>query len=134
MRDAPQSGIRVDQIDHVELFAPSRKDAAAWYGRVLGLDVVAEYERWAEDPGGPLMISTDGGGTKLALFRGAPQGSRETAGFRRVAFRVDAATFAEFLRRLPDLGLIDDRGRVVTPDLTVDHDMAYSIWGCPTVR
>ncbi len=129
MNDPPSnSGFRVDQIDHVELFVPDQHQAADWYRRVLGLDVVPEYEHWAEDPRGPLMISTDRGRTKLALFQGAPQGSRETAGFHLVAFRVGAVAFAEFLRRLPNLDLTDHRGRHVTADLVVDHEKAYSIY------
>jgi catechol 2,3-dioxygenase-like lactoylglutathione lyase family enzyme len=70
-------GFAVDQIDHVELFVPDRYQAAEWYRRVLGLKVVAEYEHWASDPRGPLMISSDGGHTKLALFQGTPQGERD---------------------------------------------------------
>ena len=129
MSNSPSSsGFRVDQIDHVELFVPDRRQAADWYRRVLGLDVVPEYEHWAKDPRGPLMISSDSGSTKLALFQGAPQGSRETAGFHLVAFRVGAVTFADFLRRLPDLDLTDHRGRNVTADLVVDHEQAYSIY------
>ena len=31
---------RVLQIDHVELFVPDRQEAADWYCRVLGLQVV----------------------------------------------------------------------------------------------
>ena len=62
------NSFRVDQVDHVELFVPDRKEAARWYGRVLGLVVVPEYESWAQDVQGPLMISSDGGSTKLALF------------------------------------------------------------------
>ena len=57
------------QIDHVELFVPDRYEAARWYERVLGLRVVPEFEPWATG-GGPLMISTDEGNTKLALFEG----------------------------------------------------------------
>jgi catechol 2,3-dioxygenase-like lactoylglutathione lyase family enzyme len=121
---------RVDQIDHVELFVPDRGRAADWYRRVLGLDVVPEYEHWSRDPRGPLMISSDNGSTKLALFEGTPQGPRETAGFHRVAFRVGAAAFGEFLRRLSDLDLTDDRGRQVTAALVVDHDASYSIYFC----
>ena len=129
MNDLPSSsGFRVAQIDHVELFVPDRRQAADWYRRVLGLDVVPEYEHWAEDPRGPLMISSDGGSTKLALFQGAPQGPRETAGFHLVAFRVGAVIFAEFLRRLSGLDLTDHRGRHVTADLVVDHEGAYSIY------
>lgn len=131
MNDSPSSdGFRVEQIDHVELFVPNREQAAEWYRRVLGLDLVAEYAHWARDPRGPLMISGDSGSTKLALFEGAPQGPRKTAGFHRVAFRVGAAAFAEFLRRLPDLDLTDDRGRHVTSELVVDHESAYSIYLC----
>jgi catechol 2,3-dioxygenase-like lactoylglutathione lyase family enzyme len=129
--DSPSSdGFRVDQIDHVELFVPDRREAAEWYHRVLGLEVVPAYEHWARDNRGPLMISSDSGSTKLALFEGAPQGSRETAGFHRVAFRVEALVFGEFLRRLPDLDLTDDRGRQVTAELVVDHEASYSIYFC----
>jgi catechol 2,3-dioxygenase-like lactoylglutathione lyase family enzyme len=46
---------RVLQIDHVELFVPDRHEAARWYERVLGLQIVPEYEPWATG-GGPLMI------------------------------------------------------------------------------
>ena len=121
-------GFRVEQIDHVELFVPDRRQAAEWYRRVLGLEVVPGYEHWAEDPGGPLMISSDNGSTKLALFRGTPRGTRETAGFHLVAFRVGAEAFAEFLKRLPELELIDHRGRQLTADLVADHEQAYSIY------
>ena len=124
------TGVRVDQIDHVELFVPDRYQAAEWYLRVLGLKVVPEYEHWAEDPRGPLMISSDGGSTKLALFQGGPQGSRETAGFHLVAFRVSAADFGSFLDKLPALDLINQRGQRVTADLAVDHAAAYSIYFC----
>src|SRR5918993_6010989 len=97
---------KVLQIDHVELFVPDRYDAAKWYERVLGLQIVAECEPWAV-AGGPLMISSDGGSTKLALFEGQPAASGPTAAFRRVAFRVNAGGFADFIRRLPDLALTD---------------------------
>ncbi len=121
---------RVEQIDHVEFFVPKRREAAAWYQRAFGLDIVPEYEHWADNPGGPLMISSDGGGTKLALFRGAPQAERKTAGFHLVAFRVGADGFMDFLRRLPELDLEDSRGRRVTADLVSDHGKAFSIYFC----
>ncbi len=129
MNNSPsRSPFRVDQIDHVEFFVPRRRQAAAWYARVLGLEIVPEYEHWAEDPGGPLMISSDGGSTQLALFRGTPQEDRETAGFHLVAFRVGAAGFVEFLRKLPELELVDHQGRQVTADLTSDHGKAFSVY------
>jgi catechol 2,3-dioxygenase-like lactoylglutathione lyase family enzyme len=118
----------VIRIDHVELFVPDRREASEWYRRVLGLEVVPEYEHWASDPRGPLMISSDGGDTKLALFEGPPQGSRETAGFHLVAFRMDARGFRDFLYRLDSLELMNHRGQRVTAALVSDHTAAWSIY------
>jgi catechol 2,3-dioxygenase-like lactoylglutathione lyase family enzyme len=120
---------KVQQIDHVELYVPDRYEAAGWYERVLGLQIVRECEGWAAD-GGPLMISSDAGSTKLALFEGrpAPPPATLTAAFHRVAFRVSGGGFSEFLRRLPELALEDSRQRPVTADSVVDHRQAYSIY------
>jgi catechol 2,3-dioxygenase-like lactoylglutathione lyase family enzyme len=115
---------RVAQIDHVELFVPDRRAAAAWYAEVLGLAPLASAEKWAADPGGPLMISPDGGRTKLALFQGEPQGSRPTAGFHRVAFRVSGPDFLIFLGRAERLGL----GEGQLPVRVVDHETAFSAY------
>src|SRR4026208_2179169 len=129
MNDSRTSGgCHAEPVDHVELFVPDRYEAAKWYERVLGLKIVGEYEHWAADPRGPLMISSDSGNTKLALFQGTPQGSRETAGYHLVAFRVGAADFKRFLDRLPHLNLIDHRGQAVVRDLVRDHTAAYSLY------
>jgi len=118
------------QIDHVELFVPDRREAAAWYQAVLGLTVVGDFEHWVENPRGPLMISSDSGRTKLALFQGQPQGARETAGFHRVAFSAAAVDFDRFLKELRRLNLTDSDGHTVTPDDVVDHQAAYSLYFC----
>ena len=122
------SDFRVEQVDHVEMFVPDRHEAARWYRRVLGWRIVPEYEHWADYPQGPLMISSDGGNTKLALFTGTSQGERPTVGFHLVAFRVDGAGFLAFLDRLESLALIDHRGREVARALAVDHGAAFSIY------
>ena len=70
---------KVLQIDHVELFVPDRYEAARWYEHALGLQVVPGCEPWAAG-GGPLMISSDGGSTKLALFEGTACGERPDRG------------------------------------------------------
>ena len=115
-------------IDHVELFVPDRQEAARWYREVLGLEVLPGYREWFDDPRGPLMISSDGGTTKLALFTGEPQGDRQTAGFHLVAFRLDAREFLAFLEKLPALRLRDHLERNVTRDLVKDHDQALSLY------
>jgi catechol 2,3-dioxygenase-like lactoylglutathione lyase family enzyme len=115
---------RVAQIDHVELFVPDRHSAAAWYSEVLGLTPLSGAEKWAADPRGPLMISPDGGGTKLALFQGEPQGDRPTAGFHRVAFRVSGADFLTFLNRAEQL----DLGEGPLSVRVMDHESAFSAY------
>ena len=124
------AGVKVDQIDHVELVVPDRHQAAQWYLRVLGLKVVSGFEQWADDPRGPLMISSDGGSTKLALFQGERPGSKEAGAFQLVAFRVGAVEFGRFLDRLSELNLTNYRGQRVTADLVVDHGASYSIYFC----
>ena len=120
----------VGSLDHVELFVPDRYEAASWYEHALGLEIVEECRPWADNPQGPLMISSDGGATKLALFTGEPQRARETAGFHRVAFVVDGRGFLAFLERVPGLTLQDHQGRPVHADAAVDHQQAYSVYFC----
>ena len=117
---------RVQQIDHVELVVPEQYEAAAWYEQVLGLEIVKGFEEWATD--GPLMISTDGGSTMLALFKRTPEREQESFRHRRVAFRVDGPGFMQFLQRLERLVIQNDRGRRLTADQVIDHDQAYSIY------
>lgn len=115
---------RVEGIDHVELVVLDRDEAARWYERVLGLTVCAEYAFWA-DEGGPLMISSDDGRTKLALFEGTP---RHAPSPKRIAFRTDADGFQRFLDRLPALDLVDGDGHRVTKTDIVDHDASVSLY------
>ena len=111
----------VEQIDHVEVLVPDIEEAASWYERVLGLTVVRGLE-WTE----PLMISSDGGSTKVALFRDTPQA--ENVGWRRLAFRVSGAAFLEFLGRLDDVPVVSSGGSTVTAGDIVDHDVCWSIY------
>jgi catechol 2,3-dioxygenase-like lactoylglutathione lyase family enzyme len=110
------------QLDHVELFVPSRWEAAKWYERVLGFGVVEEHVDWATE-WGPLMISNDGGATKIALFRGPAQEDSEVSGLRRLAFRSHAEGFLRF---------IDTSGEWRTPPLSrsdvEDYRRAFSVY------
>jgi catechol 2,3-dioxygenase-like lactoylglutathione lyase family enzyme len=120
---------KVEQIDHVELFVPDRQEAARWYESTLGLVVVSEFEPWAEDARGPLMISC-GGGTKLALFTGEPQGPRPTAGFDRVAFRVDGPRLFEFLEQTASAPVFTEAGEEERSPALRDHGQAFSLYFC----
>ena len=111
-------------LDHVELFVPDRAEAADWYARVLGCRPVSGTEQWATHPQGPLMLSPDGGRTKLALFAGEPQRSRPTAGFHRVAFRLTGAEWLGFVARLTELGLREGSGA----PRVVDHTGVWSVY------
>ena len=124
----------VDQIDHVELVVPDRYAAAAWYQRVLGLTIIPEFEFWAEDPRGPLMIGTRSAGTKLALFEGESRGAEKGVGFHLVAFRVPGDRMLQFVEHAEALGLLDPHGRPVTAESLVDHEQAFSIYFCDPGR
>lgn len=135
---------RVQQLDHVELFVPDRYAAARWYEEIFGLEIVCEVEHWANDPHGPLMISSDGGNTKLALFERKPPplrilsfiwkrgggGNRETAGHHRVAFRVDGQGFLSFRDRAKEHSVFAEDGKPQKSLEVIDHDSAYSVYFC----
>jgi len=124
----PDKPFRVQQIDHVELFVPDQYEAAQWYEKALGLTILPQYEDWAES--GPLMISSNDGGTMLALFKGEPPGSRKTIGHHLVAFRVDGPGFMHFLEHITMVTLFNSDGHRLSREHVVDHDQAWSIYFC----
>ncbi len=109
-------------IDHIELFVPSREQAAEWYGQVFGFQVLEEHRDWAVE-GGPLMISGDGGKTKIALFKGLAQGQEEVRGFKRLAFRVSDS---EFLRFIHSSGTW--RATPLDREDIADHEKSISVY------
>lgn len=116
---------RVLQIDHVELIVPDQYEAAEWYREVFGLEIIREFEFWADD--GPLMLTTPEAGTKLALFKGTPPQS--VTGFVTLAFRVNADGFLQFRERIEGLNLSNQRGVKLTRDnAVVDHTLSWSIY------
>ena len=127
VRQVSDSPYRVQQLDHVELFVPDRYQAARWYEQVLGLTILEEYEYWAADPSGPLMISSDGGNTKVALFEHA-QLSAQRGGYDQVAFRVSGPGFLAFIARFGEqLELYNEQGQRLSRDNVRDHRGAYSV-------
>lgn len=104
--------------DHIELLVPDRAAALAWYREWFDFVPIPQPDEWAKN--GPIMVSPDGGDTKLALFTGEPQAAAEERGWRRVAFRVTAGEFAAFARRY--------RASGQTLQGPVDHQTAWSVY------
>jgi catechol 2,3-dioxygenase-like lactoylglutathione lyase family enzyme len=119
---------RVGALDHVELLVPDRYEAAAWYEKVFGLEIVKAYEDWCEPNRGPLMVSSDGGQTMLALYRGEPQAENAEAGRRLVAFRVSGAQFLAFLDRAATVDLADGERLDLTRADATDRGHAMSVY------
>lgn len=115
-------GARVGGIDHVELTVSDREAAAAWFADVLGLERYEPLSSWAEN--GPLMLTSDGGATKLALFEDESKTPDAATSTDRVAFGIDGAGFLAFVDRVADRSDVEVGGRA---DI-VDHDLAYSVY------
>lgn len=125
---------RVEGIDHVELLVSNRQRAIDWYGEVFGLEMLDEFVRWV-DTNGPVVLSSDDGETKLAVFEveeDAARRSDESTGsrFRRVAFGVSGDGFLTFLDRCDELELFDDDGALLEELQVVDHELAFSTYFC----
>jgi catechol 2,3-dioxygenase-like lactoylglutathione lyase family enzyme len=113
---------KVAQIDHIHVHVANQREAAAWYQKVLGLEILPEHEDWAIG-GGPLTISSDGGNTAIALF------ARDNAATRTViAYRVSGQGFIEFLSRLAELDLKGRNNEIVGENDVFDHDHSFSIY------
>ena len=106
------------RIDHVELFVPDREAAVSWYAEWLGFAAMREHAAWVAT--GPVMITNDGGFTKIALFTGEPQGDADVRGWRRLAFGLDADRFIAFVERYRESGQALNG--------PVDHHTAWSAY------
>jgi catechol 2,3-dioxygenase-like lactoylglutathione lyase family enzyme len=114
---------KVDQIDHIHVYVAERYEAAEWYKRVLGMEIVKSHENWAVQ-GGPLTISSDGGKTGIALFARPKDGKNHST----IAYRISGQSFLDFLDRLPELGLSLGEDKIISRSDVVDHDHSYSIY------
>jgi catechol 2,3-dioxygenase-like lactoylglutathione lyase family enzyme len=131
--------LEVDSLDHVETLVPDLEEGKAWLERCFGLHEL-EHFREAAGPAGPVMLSSDEGYTKVALFQGDPRGFEGTRGHRLVAFRVDGKALVRFLDYAHRVPVHGDDGRPVRapgaseeagPALVVhDHDVALSVYFC----
>lgn len=117
------------QIDHVHIYVPSRHEAAKWYEKIFGFNIIKEFEFWATE-GGPLMISADEGNTKLALFSDISQNNQSNTKQSTVALRIDGPEFLSFLGRLNTHKVFNENNEQITSRNVVDHGIAFSIYFC----
>ena len=122
-----EDDFQVDRMDNVTLFVPDRYEAAQWLEEVLGLEIRPEYEEWAADEEGPLMISPGSGKTMLAVCKEQPEQSNEVDIHQHIAFRVDGDKFLQFLDGIEELSLTDADGEPVTKDDIIDFDLSFAI-------
>jgi len=105
--------LRLESIDHVHVYTPDRTRAERWYGCVLGLTIVSEFEHWATKDG-PLFLSNPERSVSLALFERPPQPTRST-----IAFRVSGKDFMAWRTHLREtLGSVEE----------VDHAGSWSLY------
>jgi hypothetical protein len=45
----PNEPFRVQQVDHIERYVPDQYGAAAWYEEALGIEIMKDYEFWANE-------------------------------------------------------------------------------------
>jgi catechol 2,3-dioxygenase-like lactoylglutathione lyase family enzyme len=118
------SDFRVARLDHVHVTVKNRGAAVRWYGDILGLRPLYDYTEHG-DPHGPVVISSDGGETHLALF----EAKSEFKPGQVIAFRVKADGFMAFLDRLDALKLYA-LGRPVMRKDVADHGNSWSVYFC----
>ncbi len=114
----------VQRLDHVHVSVSNRSAAIAWYRKVMGLKKHYDYTEHG-DPHGPVMLSSDGGDTHLALFE-----TKRVTPAATIAFRIDGAGFLEFLHRLSTLELRDSKGARVSKGDLSDHGNSWSVYFC----
>ena len=112
--------IEISALDHVHLYAAEPEAAAAWYGRVLGLQVLPS-SKWLK--GGKYM-ATPRGQYCATLFPGKPPSD----GDHKTAFRVSGRVFISFGEQLPHTDITGRTGTLLQSSDASDHDLAISYY------
>ncbi|MEM9969616.1 MAG: VOC family protein [Pseudomonadota bacterium] len=112
--------VEISALDHVHLYVAEPDAAAAWYGRVLGLQVLPASKRLH---GGKYM-ATPRGQYCATIFPGKPPSD----GDHTTAFRVPGRVFMEFGEQLPHPDVAARSGTALRPEEAADHDLAFSYY------
>ncbi len=116
------TGIKVSALDHVHLYVADPPAAAAWYGRVLGLQI---HPSTAQLKGKDhLYMATARGQYCATIFPGKPPSD----GDHTTAFRVPGSAFIAFGDSLPDPDIIARHGSPLRTEEADDHGLAWSYY------
>ncbi len=112
--------VEVSALDHVHLYVADPEAAAAWYGRILGLQVLPSSKRLH---GGKYM-ATPRGQYCATIFPGSPPSD----GDHTTAFRVPGRVFIAFGEALPHPQVAGRSGQPLQAKEAADHDLAFSFY------
>lgn len=112
--------VEISALDHVHLYVADPEAAAAWYGRVLGLQVLPSSQRLH---GGKYM-ATPRGQYCATIFPGNPPSD----GDHTTAFRVPGRLFIAFGEQLPHADVSGRSGTPLRANEAADHDLAFSYY------
>ncbi|MEM9248420.1 MAG: VOC family protein [Pseudomonadota bacterium] len=119
-RDAATPVVAVAALDHVHLYVADPDAAAAWYGRILGLQVLPSSARLI---GGKYM-ATPRGQYCATIFKGAPPSD----GDHTTAFRLMGRGFIQFGESLPNAEIAGRHGGPLARHEADDHGLAWSYY------
>lgn len=114
------SMVEISALDHVHLYVADPETAAAWYQRVLGLQVLPSSRRLH---GGKYM-ATPRGQYCATIFQGKPPSD----GDHTTAFRVSGRVFVDFGEQLPHADVAGRSGHPLRVGEAADHELAFSYY------
>jgi catechol 2,3-dioxygenase-like lactoylglutathione lyase family enzyme len=118
------TGVEVSALDHVHLYVADPKAAAAWYERVLGLQVMPSSGDGTASSKRPLYMATPKGQYCASIFVGKPPSD----GDHTTAFRVSGRVFIAFGEALETIGVASRKGPPLTTLEADDHGLAFSYY------
>lgn len=120
----PVTGIEVAALDHVHIYVADPKAAAAWYRRVLGLEVMPSSGDGTPGSRRPLYMATPKGQYCASIFVGRPPSD----GDHTTAFRVPGRVFIQFGANLHTIGVAARDGTLLEARQADDHGLAFSYY------
>ena len=109
----------------IDVDVSDRTSALQWFDEILDLTPDPQFLSWADDPNGPITLSSSDGEKCLALFE---REIKQPSNDHTIAMRSDASAFLKFMSNLDTVELFDRAGTRLTSKSVVDHDLSWSIY------